>query len=318
MIARLTLVTLTALALAAQAAAQTYDGLAIVVEARTVDLDGGERPNTASSTAALTVGKTHNAAFAQRADMCGFGVAQRLASEAMGGWTVSVTPTAVEDDAVTFEVQWARVPGPSAGAADGRRTVTLRPGESMPLDLVPTSPALTYPYERCGVRATSLHVAVSHWPLPHRETRVLATELWLIERLADGSERTQALSLRGRPHEKVPFYFDALNDAGVDFELYGDAAVGLDTAHPGEVVVSLTARGRLTENGRASTVVPMANPPAISDLPGPLMQPRSVESTIRFAAGEVVDVQLPRLTENASGAFAGRTFWLRLRVRQIR
>jgi hypothetical protein len=48
------------------------------------------------------------------------------------------------------------------------------------------------------------------------------------------------------------------------------------------------------------------------------MRSRSVESEIRVRAGEIVDVELPRLTENDLGAFSDRVYSLRIRSRRIR
>jgi hypothetical protein len=310
------------LGVASSTAAQTYEHLAIIIEGRTIEAVGGERANTSMSSGALVIGKTTSAAFTKLPDMCGFSVAQRLRPGGISGWTVSVTPTKVEDDAVTFQVQWVRAidEGRATTQPSGQMEVTLRPGESMPLDTVPLSPDVTMPYERCHVRATSLRVGVDYWPRPDRDRRLVGTELWLVQRLADGSERGQSVSLRGLPFRDTPFFFDTITDAGVDFDLFGDIGVALDTNHPDELVVTIHARGRVTESGRSSTSVPSsAAIPSSAPIPsGVLIGSRSVESSIRLRAGEIVDVALPRLTENASGAFADRTLSLRIRAGRIR
>jgi hypothetical protein len=41
-------------------------------------------------------------------------------------------------------------------------------------------------------------------------------------------------------------------------------------------------------------------------------------STLRFTGDEVLSVDLPRLAENETGAFQGRTCTLRVRSRQVR
>ena len=45
---------------------------------------------------------------------------------------------------------------------------------------------------------------------------------------------------------------------------------------------------------------------------------RRVESVIRLEPEEVVDVALPRHSENESGAFANRVFSIGIRARQVR
>ena len=49
-----------------------------------------------------------------------------------------------------------------------------------------------------------------------------------------------------------------------------------------------------------------------------MMRARQVESVIQLKPGEVVAVELPRLSENDSGAFANRTFSIRVQSRQLR
>jgi hypothetical protein len=51
---------------------------------------------------------------------------------------------------------------------------------------------------------------------------------------------------------------------------------------------------------------------------GTLIASRKIESKIQLKPGEVVSIELPRLGENQSGAFASRTLSLRLRSQQIR
>jgi DNA-directed RNA polymerase specialized sigma24 family protein len=46
--------------------------------------------------------------------------------------------------------------------------------------------------------------------------------------------------------------------------------------------------------------------------------PREVKSTVLLKADEVVGVDLPRLAEDASGAFANHVFSIRMRSRQTR
>ena len=250
--------------------------------------------------------------------MCGLSVdagAVGLRPGAVSGWTVSVTPLRVEGDAVTLRLEWvrARDQNRNVGSPSGDIEVTMRPGESMPVDQVPLSPEVTVPY-RCGIRATSLRVGVARYPSTNRDPRVVGTELWLVERLPNGSERGQALSLRGRPYEETSFYFDTIADGNVGFELYGDIAAAPSSDQGDEMVVTIVARGRVTANGEASTSI--ASEATVPQ--GTLMRSRSVESEIRVGAGEIVDVELPRLTENDLGAFSDRVYSLRIRSRRIR
>ncbi len=54
------------------------------------------------------------------------------------GWAVEITPVRVVDDAVTFRLVWARTrdEGKASTQSQSDRELTLRPGESIPLDSV--------------------------------------------------------------------------------------------------------------------------------------------------------------------------------------
>jgi hypothetical protein len=295
------------LAVAGSAGAQTFEHLSIDVRGNTIGAKGGEQPNAGMSTGPIVIGKTTNAGFAKMPDMCGFGVAARLLPGAISGWTAEVTPVRVDGDAVTFRLRWVRSRDENrdSSSPSGDVELTLRPGESLPIDMVPLSASVKMPYENCGVRATSLRVEVNYWPHAQNDRSLVATELWLVERAPDGTERSQALSLRGRLNEKTPFYFDTLVDGGTALDLYGGVTV---TSVGDSLTVHLETRSRVTESGRSSTVL----------RDGRMMRAREVESEIEVKPGEVVAVELPRLSENETGAFANRTFSIRVRTRQIR
>jgi len=193
--------------------------------------------------------------------------------------------------------------GTTAPGADVE--LTLRPGQSIPVDIVPLSPGVKMPYEQCGVRATMLRVGVNYWPMPIEDRRLVTTDLWLVERLLDGTERGQTLSLRGSFNRATPFYFDTVTDRGAALEFFGEFTLTTIGDH---LTMRLEVKSRLIENGRAST--------AISE--GNLWRSRRVNPVLTLAPGEVVAVELPRLSESDSGAFAGHTFSIRVRSRQIR
>jgi hypothetical protein len=157
----------------------------------------------------------------------------------------------------------------------------------------------------CGVGAVTLRVGASYRPRPNDDRRLTVTDLWLIERGPDGTERSQALSLRGRFNERTSFYFDPIVDGGTALDFYGDLAI--HTAADG-LRMKLEARSRIIQNGQSSTIL----------RDGRFMRSREVTSDLQLTPGEVVDVELPRLSENEAGAFANRTFAIRVRARQIR
>jgi hypothetical protein len=289
------------------AAAQTFDQLRIDVEGNTIGPDGGERPNVFVSSGPIVIGKTTSAGFAKLPDMCGFWGGPTLRPGAESGWSVDVTPRKVDGDAVTFRVRWVRSrhEGKDSSSPAGDLEWTMRPGESLPLDSLPLAATATMPSERCQVRAMSIRVAVSHWPRTEDDRRLVVTDLWLIDRQPGGAERSQALSVRGLFNHPTQFYFDTVTDGGVSLDLFGEFRVAPDGS---SMVMKLETRSRLTQNGRSSTIL----------RDGAMMRARQVESVIQLKPGEVVAVELPRLSENDSGAFANRTFSIRVQSRQLR
>ena len=53
---------------------------------------------------------------------------------------------------------------------------------------------------------------------------MIAVDLWLVERLPDGTERSQPLSLRGLYNQPIPFYFDTLTEGTKTLDVFGDLA----------------------------------------------------------------------------------------------
>ena len=290
------------LAVAGSAGAQTFEHLSIDLRGNRIEVDSGERPSVGMSTGPLVVGKTTTAGFAMRPNLCGFAAAARLLPGGVTGWTAEVTPIRVTGDAVTFHLKWVRSRDENRDTTSpsGDLELTLRPGESVPLDLVPLPAGV-----KCPLLATSLRVEVNYWPRTQEDLRLVATDLWLVDRGQDGRERSQILPLRGRFNERTPFYFETIMDGGTALDLYGEFTI----SPAGDALrIKLQTRSRVTENGRSSTIL----------RDGRMMRAREVESEIEVKPGEVVAVELPRLSENETGAFANRTFSIRVRTRQIR
>ena len=148
-------------------------------------------------------------------------------------------------------------------------------------------------------------IKVDYWPSPEREARLVATDLWLVEKASDRTERTQQLTVRGLPNDSLPFHFAPLTEGSASLDIYGELrAVPGD----GQVELSLEARSRIVEAGQSSTTWRNGN----------VMSSRKIAKTIQLKPGEVVSVELPRLGENQSGVFGSKTLSLRLRSQQLR
>jgi hypothetical protein len=306
-----TLIPVTVLALcfvvAASAAAQTPDELQIVVRGMVIRSTGGEQSSVGSSTGAVVIGKTHTTAIGKMPGMCGLGVAGRLEQLNLGmgsAWTLDATPTRVADGAVTFRLRWQRREDgrPWGPANDGE--FTLRPGESVPVDTLPLVPP-TNASPFCNITAMTLRVGVEYWPRAEVDRRLVATDLWLIERLPDGTERSEPVSIRGQYNVATPFYFNTITDGTVELDIFGEVRVA-----PGDGFseVHLETRSRIVEGGKAS----------LDWRQGNWGTSRKVDSVVQLKPGEVVSVELPRLSQNDSGAFASRSLSIRIRSRQLR
>jgi hypothetical protein len=277
----------------------------IEVHATRSPADGGERPGAGFLVQTTSLGETYERSLSIMPGGCGGGSAPYILNDAVAGWHVWVTPVAVNGDAVTFRILWERSPNGNTDAWNpgSEQTLTLRPGESVPLDVISAPPGPAPAGGTCG--ATGLRASVSTWPLPEEDRRLVSTDLTLVERRPDGTERTQQLSVRGLFSQVTPFFFDAFEDAGALLEFQGEFTATPDV---GQIVLALTTRSRVVFEDRVLSIL----------RDGVMMRSREVTSTLRLASDETGTIDLPRLGENDAGVFPNHTFSLRVRTRQVR
>ena len=292
------------------ARAQTFDHLQVRLGGYTARTNGGERPvGVWFGTGPIVVGKTSTSTFSVGPTCKAFAVSSdgSFADKPTAAWRIEVTPTAVAGNAVTFRLRWqmARLAVYSnrsslefvdgSAAIEEDTQLILRPGEWWAIPI----PRNISGYSCDGT--ASIRVSVDIYPWEEDERRLIAAELWLVERLADGSEvqRSQPLSVRGLPSRPVRFYFDRVVDGDFAVDIYG-----LLSARPasGALAVTLETRCRWPP------------PPAMANVMGPQ---RSVKSEVEMKPGETVEIRLPALGEDA-GPFAKRALSIRIRVRQLR
>ena len=79
---------------------------------------------------------------------------------------------------------------------------------------------------------------MDNYPWEEDDRRLVVADLWLVERLSDGTEvqRSQPLSVRGLPNRPFRFYFDSVVDANVTLDIYGILIARLET---GALAISL-------------------------------------------------------------------------------
>jgi hypothetical protein len=302
--------------LAAGAAyAQTFSDLQVRLGVFTLSKDGGEKPLGGwFSTGPVVIGKPATSTFSW-GDTCeAFAVSSdgSLREDATTAWKIELTPIRVVTDAVTFRLRWVRVAALrqqlsqlslDAAKAPGGSTddveLTLHPGESWPVDTVSVpSGAKTVDGRPCG-STSSIRVSVDNYPWEEDDRRLVVADLWLIERLSNGTEaqRSQPLSVRGLPNRPLRFYFDSIVDGNATLDIYGILVSRLAT---GALAISVETRSRWA--------------PGTPNFSGPQ---RSVKSDIQVKPAETVDIRLPMLGDHA-GPFGKRAFSIRIRARQLR
>jgi hypothetical protein len=278
---------------AAHAQTDGVERLLVMVHGATISSPGGEEQRVGGG-ANPNETRTVRHGFSRRPDSCTWFVSRVVEPTADVGWAVEITPVRVVNDAVTFRLSWARTRDEGKTSTQPRSDLelTLRPGESVPLDSV-QRPCAAQP----GTIGASLRATVVRYPDPDYDRRLIALDLWLVEKLQDGGERSQPLSLRGLYHRPIPFYFDSITEGMMALDVFGEV-----TAAPGDRTsdVKIMTRSRIFDPNQ-----PPGRP-----------FPRETTATIRISPDEVVSVQLPQVAD--SSAFASRALSLRIRVRKVR
>jgi hypothetical protein len=196
---------------------------------------------------------------------------------------------------VTFHVAWTRFAEDGKTLAErGDQEATLRPDESLPLDLVALSPGARQGLPpQCDITATSLRVGLEYGPSPTWDRRLLATDVWLIEHLPGGTERSQHTEVRGLFNVPSSFFFDDITTADGPLDIGGTfTAIQMD----GYVEVTIQPRSRLVDASGNTNMWERA----------PLK--------LRLKPDDVVSIELPP----TKGQSAPRLFTIRIQSKQIR
>ena len=291
---------------AAAAGAQTASELGVHVSVYKLKTDGADVHAGGSFIAMWSQNRESSGArFSTRG--CGFfsieaGAEGPFEKDATTGWRVEIGSIQVANGTVTFRVRWLReldTKGfrPKSEALE----LTMRPGESRQLDSVDIAPgAKTLDGRPCDLSASSLRVSVDYDPHPQYERRLMATDLWLIERLPNGTERVHSQAVRGLPHRETPFFFDTITEGNLSLEVVGQV---IARPYGSAIEASLSTRPRWG--------------PAVFDWRDGKSEMRYVDSRLELKPGETVEVALPKL-ESSAGPFAARKYAIRIRVRQLR
>ncbi len=292
------------------AGAQTGDEPHISVGGFALAANGAETPAGVSrTTGRLTIGRPTVSVFSMIG--CGyFSVTvppNSFTENATVGWRVEVTPLKIVDHAVTFRLRWVRAldKGDSLHAPSEDVEVTLRPGESRPIDSVPVvqTGTKTHDGRPCATKAASLRVAAD---FPDMDSRLIGAQVWLLEREPNGTVITQLQSVRGLPHRPIPFYFDSKPvyvdtkpDSTKHLDIFGHLVADPGTDGIDISLEAIGARAAAGENGYYSA--------------------RWFRSTLHMKPNEVVEVALTQSdTEEKIGGSGNRLFSIRIQAKRIR
>ncbi|MEP6917345.1 MAG: hypothetical protein ABJC89_16965, partial [Acidobacteriota bacterium] len=195
------------------------------MQGATISSPGGEEVGVGGSANPNEAGKTVRHGFSLRLEQCTWAVARGVEPDADFGWAIEITPVRVVKDAATFRLAWTRTRDEGKGSTQpkGDAELTLRPGESIPLDSV-SHPCPSQP----RTIGASLRVAVVRYPDPDYDRRLIALDLWLVEKLHDGTERSQPVLLRGLYHRPIPFYFDSITEGPMMLDIFGEVTATPD------------------------------------------------------------------------------------------
>ena len=298
---RLIVAALSGLLVAARiAAAQTVGEVQLSVAPFELTANGAEEHEGVSwGTGPLTIGKAGVGVFSMFG--CGaFSVTRppnSFKDAATAGWRVEITPLRVVNHVVTFRLRWVRAldKGPGLTPASEDIEVTLRAGESRPLDSVPVGQAggKTVDGRPCTTKAVTLRVTAD---FPDMDRRLIGADVWLVERLPNGKEQSQLQSLRGQPHKSIPFYFDSISDGTKRLDIFGKLL-----GEPAQGGIAITVE----------TIRAGADPGQDG-----YQSARWFRSTVHMKPNETVDVALP--SDDRAGGSAGRVFSIRIQAKQIR
>ena len=295
--------------------AQPSSDLQIQLGAHITTPVGGEQPaGVWRSTGPIVIGKPVSStySFGTTCEAWMVSTDGSLRDDATVAWRIEITPIRIVRHAVTFRLRWVRAAGRqqqfdrlpldearTAGLPAQDIELSLGPGESWPVDSVRVPPGAKMVDGRpCGETA-SLRVLVDRYPSAEADHRLIGAELWLVERLPDGTEvqRSQPLAVRGLPGRPCNFYFDSIVDANATLDIYG---ILIARRFGDAIAVSLEIRSRWAPEAR--------------NIHGPQ---HFVNSEIRVTPPETVEIRLPSLGEDA-GPFARRALSIRIRARQLR
>ena len=293
------------------AAAQVPMDYRIDVNATIIRADGGDQRSVVTSTGPINLNYTTRIAFVQPSDRCGHFSSHAdgtvvVDDKTIGGWAGEVTPLRLEGKAMTFRLRWQRIRSAQSPLGEKQEQVmTLRLGEAATIDVVPFSKEAQVLRAGCDTIATALRVSVEPAMRSFKERRLLAIDVWLVERMLDGSEKSQTLMMKGVPHVAMPFYFTAGDEGTTKIDIFGEI---LPMVLKEGIELTINTDARLLEGFSVRTMRAQA----------PLRGPYAKSPVLVLKPEEIVSMELPAIDFKFADGKVARHFSLRLRARILR
>ena len=208
-------------------------------------------------------------------------------------WEIRMRPVKYENGTATFDLEWARyqpdVPG--RPAVESKTTMTLREGDSRPIDFLRSAPGS----RTCPNAAVIVEIGSGYKEPPAAVASILQYDLWLKHEHADGRVTTRRFSAMAPPGADVAFAFAPLRFA-IPGAADGAASDLLTT-------VQGTIKGRLLPNQRIAVTVDTSRRDGFDaqGRGGGGWIGNQGRKALDLAADEAVEIELP-----APGGFSSR------------
>jgi hypothetical protein len=271
-------------------------GPTLEVHIRTLKHDGGVG-NTANGGDMFVPGRpihwfvTAGRPYQGDLTVCGDGVSDmgtlgdKLPSAAFV-WDIKMQPVKYENASATFALEWARYQADGGGrpAVEGKTTMTLRQGDSQPIDFVRSAPNA----ETCRDDAVVVEVGTGYKDARPGTEGTLQYDLWLKQQRANGEASTRRFTAMGVEGSDVHFGFapvsTPVSQLGAE-----QPAVAVFTSVQG------TIKGRTLSDGRITVIVDAARRDGVATGgAGPSgTVGASGRKVLEVSPGEAIEIELP-------------------------
>jgi hypothetical protein len=231
--------------------------------------------------------------------VCGNGVSDvgTLADKLSGTsfvWDIKMVPVKYENASATFTLEWARYEADGGGrpVRGGATTMTLRQGDTQPIDFVRSAPDA----ETCRDDAVEVAVGTGYKDAGPGTQATLQYDLWLKHQRANGETITRRFTAAGVEGSDVHFGFAPI-PSPIPQLTPEQPALAVFTSVQG------TVSGRTLPNGRMSVIIETARRDGVARSAGASgTTGGSGRKVLEVAPGEAIEIELPAPGGRSSAA----------------